>query len=136
MSSAARFSLAGLAFALGSCVTNPTSVAPLEAGTWGGEHVLVTVGGPSARFEFDCAHGRTDAPIMLDGHGHFRATGVLVTEGGPTRQPPVGEPAVLFEGDRHGRRLDFSVTRSEGEFQALGHFTAVLGAAPRLLKCL
>jgi hypothetical protein len=133
--SAARFSLAVLVLASGSCVTGPTPVGPLDAGTWGGEHVLITVASASATFEFDCAHGSTDAPITLDRHGHFRAAGLLVTEGGPVREPPEAGSAVLFEGDRRGRQLDFSVTRS-GESQAIGHFTAVMGAAPRLFKCL
>ena len=123
------------ALTCGACAASPSPVGPLAAGDWGGDHVLVTVSSASADFEFDCAHGRTDAPIMLDSRGHFRAPGLLVTEGGPARQPPEAGSQVLYEGDQRGRRLDFTVTLSR-DSQPIGDFSAVLGAAPRLFKCL
>lgn len=97
--------------------------------------MLVSVSGASVEFEFDCAHGRTDAPITVDEHGHFRAPGLLVAEGGPARQPPEAGSPVVYEGERHGRRLDFIVTAA-GQPQPIENFTAVLGVAPRLFKCL
>jgi len=124
-----------LALAGGACVASPSPVAPLAVGDWGGDHVLVSVSSASVvSFEFDCAHGATDAPITIDGHGHFRAKGLLATEGGPARQPPEAGFPVVYEGDRRGRRLDFTITLST-ESQWIGNFTAVLGASPRLFKC-
>ena len=122
--------------ACGACATSPSLVGPLAAGDWGGDHVLVSVSSVSAvSFEFDCAHGSTDAPIAIDAQGHFRAPGVLVTEGGPVREPPDAGSPVVYEGERHGQRLDFTLTRA-GESQPIGDFSAVLGASPRLFKCL
>ncbi len=120
--------------ACGACVASPTSVDPLAVGDWGGDHVLVSVSSASVAFEFDCAHGMTDTAITIDGRGHFRAPGLLVTEGGPVRQLPEAGAAVVYEGDRQGRRLDFTLTLSDAS-QPIGEFSAVLGAAPRLFKC-
>jgi hypothetical protein len=131
----ARFYLAILALACGACAASPSPVGPLEAGDWGGDHVLVSVSSASASFEFDCAHGQTDAPIVIDAQGHFRAPGLLVAEGGPVREPPEPGSPVVYEGERQGRRLAFTVTRA-GRPQTIGNFTTVLGAAPRLFKCL
>jgi hypothetical protein len=124
-----------LALACGACTAGPSPVEPLAAGDWGGDHVLVSVSSAGVAFEFDCAHGVTDAPITIGGQGHFRATGLLATEGGPARQPPEAGVAVVYEGDRHGRRLDFTLALSDAS-QPIGEFSAVLGAAPRLFKCL
>ncbi len=122
-----------LALSCGACAASPSPVGPLEVGDWGGDHVLVSVSSVSAAFEFDCAHGQTDAPIVIDAQGHFRAPGVLVNEGGPVREPPEPGSRVVYEGDRNGRRLDFTLSRAS---QPIGTFRAVLGTPPRLFKCL
>src|SRR5258708_2488613 len=67
---------------------NPSSsVLP---GTWGGDHLTMTVASDNTHFEFDCAHGDVATALALDSHGQFSQTGVFVREhGGPIRQGEV-----------------------------------------------
>jgi hypothetical protein len=90
-----------------------------------------------ASFQFDCAHGTVDGPIRLEADGSFEASGGFVLEhGGPVREDEREEvqPAV-YAGRLEGSRLTFTV-RLPSQSSTIGTFTAVMGASPRLVRCL
>lgn len=116
-------------------MTGPDSPR-LRAGTWGGEHVALTVTDAGARVEFDCAHGEIRTPVAVDAAGHLAVAGVYVQEqGGPVRlgEEPEEKPA-RYTGRLTGDTLTFEVILTESK-QTVGSFTAVHGVAPRLRKC-
>ena len=108
----------------------PTAV---PQGSWGGEHVAVTVTSTGARVEFDCAHGTLTQPLTLDSNGQFGVAGTFTREGGPT---PVIEPAVpaTYSGRLQGTILRLTVTLS-GSNQPLDTFTLAQGRTPTITKC-
>src|SRR5262249_24911263 len=44
-------------------------------GTWGGDHVVLTVTDGGGTVEMDCAHGTLDHPLQLDDAGRFSVAG-------------------------------------------------------------
>src|SRR4051794_6750600 len=81
--------LIAIAVSLGqvACGGPSTPSGALPSGVWGGDHVTMTVASGGAQFEFDCAHGSIETPIVVDRRGQFGAAGVYVREhGGPIRQ--------------------------------------------------
>src|SRR6266508_4218207 len=80
-----------------ACSGSSTSPSPLPAGSWGGDHVLMTVAATGTRLEFDCAHGEIPSVIGVGRNGEFAVTGTYVREhGGPIRlgEIPDSHPAV------------------------------------------
>ena len=121
----------------------PRSLAPRQSandgmiGTWGGEHVRITIGAASAILVYDCAHGTIDQTFVVDPAGRFDLVGTHVPESpGPVRedQPPVAHPA-RYAGSTDGKMLTFSVTLTDSG-QILGPFSLSLGAPGRVFKCL
>ncbi|HET6671339.1 MAG TPA: hypothetical protein VFH15_14020 [Pyrinomonadaceae bacterium] len=116
-------------------VTN-SSVADqrVPEGKWGGQHVRLEVLADGADFEFDCAHGRLQGPLLLQ-NGRFSATGTYVREGGPVRLDE-GEQGqrVFFKGEVEGSRMILSFSFSEDGSEA-ETFTLTHGREPRLFKC-
>ena len=114
----------------------PSGAGRIATGVWGGEHVRLTVEGSGAAIEFDCAHGRVEEPIVLDGARYFDARGVFVRErGGPVREGDVedAKPA-RYKGTVKGDAMTLTVTPESGE--DLGPFFLTKGSSARLLKCL
>jgi hypothetical protein len=121
----------------------PRSLAPRQSvaagliGTWGGEHVRITVGASSSLLEYDCAHGSIDQPFTVDASGHFDLAGTHVPEEpGPIRegQPPVAH-AARYTGSTGGKTMTLTVTQTDSN-QILGPFTLALDAPGRVVKCL
>jgi hypothetical protein len=115
--------------------SRPSGFVP--QGSWGGDHVELVLDAAHGTIEFDCAHGRMQAPIPVDPDGAFHVAGIFVREhGGPIRdgEPPDQHPA-RYNGTTNGRRMTLIVTLSD-ESQQIGTFELVLGGPPRLLKCL
>jgi hypothetical protein len=105
-------------------------------GTWGGEHVVLTVTDNGGQVEFDCAHGTLDHPLGLDDRGRFSVVGTFVAEhGGPVRSDEVmqAKPA-RYQGRLDRDKLEFTVTL-EGE-SGQGPFSVALAKPPKLTKCL
>jgi hypothetical protein len=105
-------------------------------GTWGGEHVALTVTEQGAHFEFDCASGDITQPLATDSEGRLDVVGVFVQErGGPVRSddPPQAKPA-RYRGRLTGATLTFDVVLIESDAPA-GSFTVVHAAEPRVRKC-
>ncbi len=120
----------------------PRSLAPRQSandgmiGTWGGLHVTITVGAASTILSYDCAHGTTDQPFVVDSNGRFDLVGTHVPEGpGPIRQgDPVVHPA-RYTGTAEGKTITFTVTETDtGEKH--GPFLLTFGVAGRIFKCL
>jgi hypothetical protein len=108
----------------------------LPAGTWGGEHVALTVTGAGAHLEFDCASGDISQPLTTDPDGRVAADGVYVQErGGPVREgdEPSRRPA-RYAGRLSGETLTFDVILTELN-DSVGTFAVVRGAAPSVRKC-
>jgi len=121
----------------------PRSLAPRQSladgliGTWGGDHVRITIGAASSILEYDCAHGSIDQPFKVDANGHFDLAGTHVPEEpGPIRedQPPVVHPA-RYTGTTDGRTMTLTVTQTDSN-QTLGPSTLTLDAPGRVVKCL
>jgi len=104
-------------------------------GSWGGVGASLQVDAQGADVELDCAHGRIEAPLRLDGEGHFLVEGFLVSEGGPVGQEAPDRRPASYDGVLDGQRLTFSVDLLEPVATA-GPFVVRFGDAPRLLKCL
>ena len=110
----------------------------VPTGTWGGEHVRLTVRSGGADIEFDCAHGRM-AKLTTDAAGNFSAEGVFVAErGGPVR-PGDREDArpARYSGRVEGKRMTLSITVSgaDGEAEPVV-YKLTRGAEAELTKCL
>jgi hypothetical protein len=106
-------------------------------GTWGGEHVRITIGAASSILEYDCAHDSIDQPFAVNTAGGFTLTGTHVVEsGGPIREGegPMSHPA-LYTGSTDGKTMTFTVTQTDTN-QTLGPFALALDAPGRVVKCL
>jgi hypothetical protein len=105
-------------------------------GSWGADHVVLTVTDNGGRVEFDCAHGTLDHPLRLDDRGRFSVAGTFVPElGGPVRpgEEAQSRPA-RYQGRLDRQKLEFTVT-VEGQ-PAHDPYTVTLAKAPKLTKCL
>ena len=105
-------------------------------GVWGGEHAQVTVTDTNTTIQFDCAHGTTDGPLLLDSHQHFDSPGTITLEGGPT--PVTGSRTFVAEysgtvtGD--SMSLTASFNDAAGMSQSMS-YTLIYGASPHLIRC-
>ncbi len=128
--------LLGATLLLAAC---RTALGPSDlAGTWGGVHAEVTFDSlGTGSIQYDCAHGRIDAPITLSAAGALHAVGVHVQEhGGPVRdgEIPDTHPAE-YAGNVQGDRLTYTVTLTDGGTM-LGPYTVRRGQPAQLFRCL
>lgn len=126
---------AGVALAaLVACGDPPTG--PLSAGAWGGVGIAFVVTAAGADVELDCAHGRVEARVVLDGDGRFDLPGFMVPEGGPVREgeEPPREP-VRFAGEVRDGRMTLEIVWTDTGSVA-GPYELERGREPELRKCL
>ena len=126
---------AASAILLSACATLPVSAGPLT-GQWGGQHIGMNATSVAVSFDFDCAAGRIDAALALQGGGRFEAPGVYFPgHGGPERvdELPRALPAI-YSGMVSGDRLKLSIQLNSGE--RIGPFDLRRGAAPQIFRCL
>jgi hypothetical protein len=104
-------------------------------GTWGGDHVRLTVTAEGGQLEFDCAHGAMTAPLMVEADDHFSVPGYFVREhGGPVRDGEAEERRpTVYAGEVDAPTLTFTFG-VDGE--TAGPFTVAFGRPARLTKCL
>jgi hypothetical protein len=126
--------LAGLLVA--ACQSVPAPAVPVT-GTFGGQHVSLTLGPTGGSLAYDCAAGSIDEPVIPDRDGRFRVRGTHIPgHGGPER---VGElnPAfpATYEGRADGGRLSL-IVRVVSTGEVVGQFTLRLDAEPMLTRCL
>jgi hypothetical protein len=115
--------------------SGPSSIP--VTGTWGGNHVTLTVRETGAHLEFDCAHGDIPGGLTTIRDGTFDWSGSFVREhGGPIRLDEVqdGHPA-SYAGSITGRSMRLNVRLLDDNTSA-GSFTLALDVAGRVVKCL
>jgi hypothetical protein len=106
-------------------------------GTWGGDHITMTVASAVTHLEFDCAHGDVGTALVLDRHGRFTETGTFVREhGGPIREGevPDSHPA-SYAGTVTANTIVLTV-RLTDVAETIGPFTLTYGLQGRVVKCL
>jgi len=115
-----------------------SSISQIDlAGTWGGEHISLTVLDSTANLEFDCAHGAIDEPISIDTEGNFEVTGIYVIEhGGPIRIDETLEKyPSLYKGRIEGKKMTLILILKDTETE-IDTFWLTRGAEPIIYKCL
>jgi len=115
-----------------------SSISQIDlAGTWGGEHISLTVLDSTANLEFDCAHGTIDEPISVDTDGNFEVTGIYVIEhGGPIRIDETLEKyPSLYKGRIEGEKMTLILILKDTETE-IDTFWLTRGAEPIIYKCL
>jgi hypothetical protein len=133
----ARGDVVAISSSDGATKTVFTNSRRVPAGSWGGEHILLTVTDKGATFEIDCAHGTIDEPLALDANSRFSARGVYIRErGGPERegQRPDSHPA-RYTGWSDGKTMTLTITLTDAD-QTIGEFNLALGRDPQMTKCL
>jgi len=135
-----RLGLLATLLLFGACGSDtPTSPQPPQSviGSWGGDHISMSVTASGAAIEYDCAHGSIDEPLVLDASGRFDLRGVHVRErGGPisTDDPPDRHPA-SYSGQIIGKTMTLRVVTTDSG-QEVGTFTLRFGESGRIMKCL
>jgi hypothetical protein len=122
-----------------ACSSGPihgTAAERLPTGTWGGEHVELTVTTTGAHLEFDCANGDVAQPLTTDDSGRLDVEGVFTREhGGPIRDDEAAARVrARYSGRLTKNALTFDVTLIDSKENA-GSFTVVLGETGRVRKC-
>jgi hypothetical protein len=114
----------------------PQALGQVPSGAWGGNRVAVNVTPQVADFEFDCAHGRIPAPMLLDPQNRFAIDGVYVQEhGGPIGPGPEDSHPARYAGSTDGVTMTFTVTLTDSG-AIIGSYVVALGGPPRIVKCL
>jgi hypothetical protein len=109
----------------------------LAPGSWGGEHIRLTVTVAGAALEFDCAHASIIEPMVLDGTGAFDLPGLYTAEhGGPIHEGDVLPSKVArYTGSVNGDMMQLTITFvANGTVQ--GNYTLIRGEPAHLTRCL
>lgn len=132
----AAFLLGLVVVARSGCTGSEGPTTTLAEGEWGGDHLLLQVRDTVALAEFDCAHGRLNAPILLAG-GEFVASGTFTQEhGGPIREGEQVTPKpARYSGRTTGNRMTLTVLLTD-EARAIGTFQLQRGSSGQVFKCL
>jgi len=119
----------------GNTIGRP-GVERLPTGTWGGEHVELTVTDSGATLEFDCAAGEIATPPSADDAGRVDVEGVFVRQSaGAVRigeEPP--RLRARYTGRLSGKTLTFDVTLVESK-EKVGTYSVTHGEMARVRKC-
>lgn len=133
-----RSRLAVLALGVGLACTSPHEPRILDSGTWGGEHLLLTIhDSTTAELEFDCADGAIDTPLRVEASGRFSWHGTYTPgHGGPIRtdEHPDIRPAT-YTGVIAGSRMRIEMRTDDGAFGPAS-FDVIRGRDARVFKCL
>jgi len=128
----------GLVLLVQSCASSMagSSEKRVATGTWGGEHVGLSVTETGAHIEFDCAHGDIGQPLALDSAGKLSVDGVFVREhGGPVIEGQEEKKPARYTGKVDGKTMTLDVTLTDSR-EKIGAFTLTYRASPRIVKCL
>jgi hypothetical protein len=112
----------------------------VPAGAWGGRGASLTVESSGAKLELDCAHGRIEGRLVLDGDDHFELPGTFVRERpGPVHMGPSGDVEEKGEPATYSGRLDRGALRLSVHLdhggRDVGPLELHLGQAPTIHKC-
>lgn len=126
----------GLGALPSACAMLPQHTTPL-VGTFGGEHIRMTVGSMDSAIEYDCAAGTFLGPLPV--RGDFTNAGLHTPGlGGPER---VGETRPAYPATYRGRVLSGSIEMTidvdlpSGRTR-LGPFRLRQGSDGNLMRCL
>ena len=125
-----------ISIAIAACSRTPSGPSTVDAGMWGGDHIMLTVTDKSSHLELDCAHGDIPGPLTAD-RGTIAVTGTFVREhGGPIRVDETADahPA-LYSGMLTGSTLQLSIRLTDSG-EVIGSFSLTRGATGRIAKCL
>jgi hypothetical protein len=67
-------------YVLAICTNASAHPKALPTGTWGGDHIIMTVNAQGADIDFDCAVGSIGEPVTLDANGRFTLRGIYKAE--------------------------------------------------------
>ena len=118
------------------CAAVSAGTAPVT-GSWGGQHIGMKATAVAVSFDFDCAAGRIDGPLLPQANGAFSVNGVYFPgHGGPTRvdEIPRALPAI-YRGSISGATMRLSIDLPS-EKQVLGPYALRRGAQPAVFRCL
>jgi hypothetical protein len=130
-------SLLIVAIVFGQACKGPAAPSELPTGTWGGDHISMTVTQAFTHVEFDCAHADIPLPIQLDMVNRFQVSGTFVREhGGPIRlgEVPDSHPA-LFSGSIAEATMTLGIRLTDPN-ETIGSYVLTRGATGRVFKCL
>ena len=126
-----------LVVAAWSCRGSPSAPSPPPSGTWGGDHIALTIGDASSHLELDCAHADIGEAFSLTRAREFNLNGVFVREhGGPVREDePLDAHPAAFTGLVVLDRMTLTIQLIDTD-DTIGPFTLIRGAPGRVVKCL
>jgi hypothetical protein len=106
----------------------------VSKGTWGGDHILLTVNDRGAEVELDCAHGEITEPMKLDRKGNFDLAGTFAPEhGGPIMRDETSNAAkARYTGHSDGKTMTLILVL---ESEKLGPYTLTYNRQSNLMKC-
>lgn len=113
-----------------------TRLTRVPEGVWAGEQLILTVTPAGATAEFECAAGRVDEPLTLDGRGRFDLPGSYANQpGGPVPStPPPALPARYRGQLKDATHLVLTIVLpTSGTTQ--GPFELELGGEDSLQRC-
>jgi len=117
-------------------VNSVKTKSPDLKGTWGAQGISMEVTDNGANLGYDCAHGSITEKIILDGQGHFSATGRHVRDHpGPLRsdEDQNGQRAT-YTGSVNGDTMNLTVTLSDSH-ETVGTYTLTHGRSGRIHRC-
>jgi hypothetical protein len=129
--------IGALAVAVGAAACPNDYPERLPAGTWGGQHIGMTVTDTGATIEYDCASGTIVGPLQLGANGAFDWRGTHYPgHGGPVRvdEPPNAHPA-RYTGRANAESMEMTLTLLDGT-QPPQTFTLARGANAGVFRCL
>src|SRR5262249_15313325 len=113
----------------------PTQSAPVKAGQWAGQHIVMTVASDSTEIEFDCGHANVPGAIETDRYCAFTTSGTFLQERpGPTTPDGPARRPMRLAGTVKGNDMQVSIVLTDSN-DDLGSFTLTFGASGRLVKC-
>lgn len=113
-----------------------TVTGKVPVGSWGGEHIALTVTQEGASFEIDCAHGTVNESLLIDANGRFSVRGIYVRErGGDLERGGQESHPAGFTGWSNGKRMTLTIKLTDTG-QTIGEFNLTLGQEPHMTKCL
>ena len=106
--------------------------ATLARGVWGGDTIVLEVITEGAEVDMDCARGRIEGPIRVDGKGTFDLLGTYEAETpGPSRDD--AKPAsARYRGTIKGATMTLVISRAD---QPMGTFELTKDRRTVLRKC-
>lgn len=106
-------------------------------GSWGGQHIQLTVSNGEARIEYDCANGSIEGPLKIDSRGRFELRGVHMRgHGGPARIDEQSQrEAAKYSGWTDGKKMTLTVTLVNSKTE-IGTYQLTRGNTGRIFRCL